>query len=255
MPRLSGNAGGQNADMPLSAVVLDIEGTTSATAYLLNHLYPYSAERLGDWIEHHRHEPDVARAVEQVRELIGDPAAGLGPVTAALLRWLAEDQKVTPLKTVQGRIWAEGFARGDLVAHFYPDVIPALRAWKAAGLALYVFSSGSVTAQHAWFGHSPEGDLRQLLSGYFDTANAGPKRAASSYWKITAAIAAAPGRTVFLSDVSAELDAARVAGWHTVGVRRTSEPHYAHGVRDHLEIASVADLDLSGNHPVAGSHQ
>jgi enolase-phosphatase E1 len=233
----------------LHAVVLDIEGTTSATAYVVEQLYPYSSARFASWIDGHGADPDVARAVAQTRELIGDPAADTDRIVAKLVGWLAADQKVTPLKTLQGKIWEHGFATGELVSHLYPDVIGALRAWKAAGHELYVFSSGSVSAQRAWFERSPEGDLRPLFSGHFDTENAGPKRAPDSYRAITAAIGGDPRCTVFLSDVVSELDAARAAGWHTVGIRRPGEPHYPYGVGDHLEAASFDNLDLSGDHP------
>jgi enolase-phosphatase E1 len=235
--------------VPLRTVVLDIEGTTSATAFVVRRLYPYSSARFPAWVEGHRDDPDIARAVGQVRDLIGDPLAGTDRIVEALRAWLDADEKVTPLKTVQGRIWEHGFASGDLVAHFYPDVIPALRAWKAAGHELYVFSSGSVTAQRSWFGHTPEGDLRPLLSGHFDTENAGPKRTADSYLTIAATTGADPTETVFLSDVAAELDAAREAGWHTVGVRRPGEPHYDRGVGDHLAVGSFAEMDITGERP------
>jgi enolase-phosphatase E1 len=237
--------------VPLRTVVLDIEGTTSATAFLVQRLYPYSSARFPAWIEDHRDDPDIARAADQVRDLIGEPSAGTDRIVQALRDWLAADEKVTALKTVQGKIWQHGFASGELVAHFYPDVIPALRAWKAAGHDLYVFSSGSVTAQRSWFSHTPDGDLRPLLSGHFDTENAGPKRSAGSYRAIVAASGADPTRTVFLSDVLAELDAAREAGWHTVGVRRPGEPHYDRGVGDHLAVASFAELDITGERPVS----
>lgn len=239
--------------MPLRTVVVDIEGTTSAAAFVVDRLYPYAAERLRGWLDDHGADPDIARAVAQVRELIGAPEADLPQVVAALLDWQAADQKVTPLKTVQGKIWAHGFASGELTSHFYPDAVPALRAWKAAGKELYVFSSGSVAAQRSWFGHSPEGDLLPLLSGHFDTENAGPKRAADSYRAIAAATRADPAATVFVSDLVDELDAARAAGWHTAGVRRPGEPYYDRGVGDHLEVAALTDLDLSGDRPaVAG---
>ena len=268
--------------MPLRAVVLDIEGTTSATAFVVERLYPYSAERFAEWVGGHADDPDVARAVAQVRELIGDPAAGTGAVTAALSGWLATDQKITALKTLQGKIWAHGFASGDLVSHFYPDVIPALRRWHAAGKALYVFSSGSVPAQRGWFGHSPDGNLLPLMSGFFDTENAGPKREAGSYRRIAAAIRAGtaagkpagsaagetagsgaaetagtgpqPSEIVFLSDPAAELDAAREAGWHAVAVHRPGEPYDGEPADGHLVVASFAELDLSGGRPaVTGS--
>ena len=233
----------------LHTVVLDIEGTTSATSYVVEQLYPYSAARFASWIEGNSGDPDTARAITQIRELVGDPAAGTDRIVAALTGWLTADQKVTPLKTIQGKIWEHGFATGELVAHFYPDVIGALRAWKAAGHLLYIFSSGSVRAQRAWFGHSPDGDLLPLLSGHFDTENIGPKRAPDSYRAITAAIGAEPRQTVFLSDLVSELDAARAAGWHTVGIRRPGEPHYADGVGDHLQAASFDQLDISGERP------
>jgi enolase-phosphatase E1 len=232
--------------VPLQTVVLDIEGTTSATAFVLERLYPYSSERFPAWIEGHRNDPDIARAISQVRGLIGEPSAGPDRIVRALRDWLAGDEKVTPLKTVQGRIWETGFADGDLVAHLYPDVAPALHAWKAAGLEMYVFSSGSVTAQRSWFGHTVDGDLLPLLSGHFDTENAGPKKSADSYRTITAMTGADPDRTVFLSDVVAELDAAREAGWHTVWVRRPGETHHDVGAVDHPTVTSFADLDLTG---------
>jgi enolase-phosphatase E1 len=187
--------------------------------------------------------------VGQIRELIGEPSAGTGRIVAALTEWVATDQKVTPLKTLQGRIWARGFASGELVSHFYPDVIPTLREWRTAGHELYVFSSGSVAAQRAWFAHSPEDDLSTLIRAYFDTENAGAKRDARSYRRIAASIGEEPGRIVFLSDVAAELDAARDAGWHTVGVRRPGEPHYERGVGDHLQVSTLAELTLSGDRP------
>ncbi len=235
----------------LSAVVIDIEGTTSPAAHVTQELYPYARRRFASWLADHSGDQATVRAVEQVRELIGDAQASHERVVAALNSWLDDDLKITALKTIQGRIWETGFASGELVAPFFPDVIPALYAWHAAGLGLYVYSSGSVAAQQAWFGHTAEGDLRYLVSGNFDTENAGPKRVARSYRAIASAIGRPAGQIAFLSDLTEELDAARAAGWHTAGVRRPGEPYFDRGVGDHLEIASFAALDLTGSVPAA----
>lgn len=235
--------------MTLRAVVLDIEGTTSSTDFVHATLFPYSAERFGSWLESHRDEPLVAAQVDAVRGLVGEPDAPLDRVVWWLQQWLARDEKVTPLKAIQGWIWAEGYASGDLVSHFYDDAIPAMRAWHERGQTLYIFSSGSVSAQHAYFGHSPEGDLLAMFAGHFDTENAGPKREPASYEAISTAIAVDPAEIVFLSDHVAELDAARAAGWHTVGVRRPGEQHDEQGVGDHLAIARFDEIDLSGDEP------
>jgi enolase-phosphatase E1 len=235
----------------LAAVVLDIEGTTSATAYVHETLFPYARARLAGWVAAHRDEARVRAQLHAARGLMGEPGTDEAAVIARLAQWSDEDAKVTPLKALQGWIWDEGFVAGELTSHFFPDVVPALRQWASEGRSLWVFSSGSVAAQRAWFGHSPAGDLRPLLAGHFDTENAGPKREPGSYERIAAAIGRPAGEIVFLSDVTAELDAARAAGWQTVGVRRPGEPCYAAGVGDHLAVASIAALDLAGAAPRA----
>ncbi|MFD6890707.1 acireductone synthase [Streptomyces sp. NPDC059957] len=229
------------------AVVLDIEGTTSATGFVVEVLYPYARERFGALITERSEEPEVARALSQVRAELGEPEAGPARIEQALNAWLDEDRKLTPLKALQGVLWAEGFARGELVSHFYADVVPALRRWHAAGARLYVYSSGSVTAQRAWFGHSPEGDLRGLVSGWYDTQNAGPKQEAASYRTIAADTGIHPDRLLFLSDRPGELDAARAAGWRAVGVRRPGEPYYEQGLRGHAEARTFEDIDAVGS--------
>ncbi|WP_369239103.1 acireductone synthase [Streptomyces sp. R21] len=231
----------------VDSVVLDIEGTTSATGFVVDVLYPYSRSRFGALLSQRSGDPDVARAVAQVRELTGDPDADAGAVEKALNTWLDEDRKATPLKTLQGIIWAEGFARGDLVSHFYDDVVPALRRWHAAGVRLHVYSSGSVAAQRAWFRSSPEGDLLPLVEELYDTENPGPKQEPDSYRTIAAALGrrADPGRLLFLSDRPGELDAARAAGWRTVGVRRPGEPYYEQGVGDHAQAGTFDEITIT----------
>ncbi|MFD3504879.1 acireductone synthase [Streptomyces sp. NPDC058676] len=229
----------------VDAVVLDIEGTTSATGFVVDVLYPYSRSRFAALLTERGDEPDVARAVGQVRELIDAPDADAADVEKTLNAWLDEDRKATPLKTLQGLIWSEGFASGDLVSHFYDDVVPALRAWHAAGVRLYVYSSGSVAAQRAWFTNSPEGDLTSLVSGLYDTENAGPKQEPESYRRIAESAGVAGDRLLFLSDRPGELDAAREAGWSAVGIRRPGEPYYEQGVGDHAQAGTFDEISIS----------
>ncbi|WP_330350284.1 acireductone synthase [Streptomyces sp. NBC_00582] len=229
----------------VDAVVLDIEGTTSATGFVVDVLYPYSRARFAELLTERAAEPAVARAIAQVRELAGEPDADAAAIEKTLNSWLDEDRKATPLKTLQGIVWSEGFARGDLVSHFYGDVVPALRAWHSTGLRLYVYSSGSVSAQRAWFTNSPEGDLTPLVSGLYDTENAGPKQDPASYRRIAQATGTAPDRLLFLSDRPGELDAARAAGWRTVGIRRPGEPYYEQGVGDHAQAGAFDEITVS----------
>ncbi|MGW5334034.1 acireductone synthase [Streptomyces bauhiniae] len=231
--------------LEVDCVVLDIEGTTSATGFVVDVLYPYARVRIGTLLNDRGDEPRVRGAVDRIREMIGEPDADTARVEQVLGEWSDDDRKAPPLKTLQGILWSEGFAGGELVSHFYDDVVPALRAWNAQGVRLFVYSSGSVTAQRAWFAHSAHGDLMPLVSGLYDTENAGPKQSSDSYRTISKSIAAAPERTLFLSDRVAELDAARSAHWLTLGVRRPDEPYYAQGTGTHPEVASFADIEIT----------
>lgn len=201
------------------AVVTDIEGTTSSIAFVKDVLFPFARKHLVEYVAVHGNEPTVRQCLSDARTLAGEPGLDDVSTVALLQRWLDEDRKATPLKTLQGLIWAEGYARGDLKGHVHADAARALRAWHARGLRLYVYSSGSVAAQKLIFGYSVEGDLTPLFSGYFDTTT-GPKVEAASYTKIAQALELPPGDILFLSDSVAELHAARQAGLSTACLDR-----------------------------------
>ncbi|ATY30830.1 acireductone synthase [Sphingomonas psychrotolerans] len=192
----------------IGAVLLDIEGTTSSIAFVSEVLFPYARAHLRDFVA--RHADAVAPILAEV--------PGDDPV-ATLLRWIDDDRKATPLKTLQGMIWAEGYADGTLKGHVYPDTPVALRRWRGAGIAVHIYSSGSIAAQKLLFRHSIEGDLTPLIAGYFDTTS-GPKQEAGSYRVITAALGLAPGAILFVSDVQAEVDAAHAAGLQALLIAR-----------------------------------
>ena len=204
------------------AIVTDIEGTTSAISFVKDVLFPYADEHLDAYVRAHRRRAVVAGALRDAALAAGEPDADDARVLAHLHRWIAEDRKVTPLKTLQGLIWHEGYTKTGLLGHVYPDVPPALQAWHAAGIALYVYSSGSIVAQKVLFAHTFAGDLTPLFADYFDTT-IGAKREAASYAAIAAETGFLPGEMLFLSDVDAELDAARAAGMRTARLLRPDD--------------------------------
>jgi enolase-phosphatase E1 len=201
----------------IEAILIDIEGTVTPISAVRDVLFPYARARLEAFVAAHGDEPAVAAALDQARDL--EPEAE--PV-ASLIRWSDLDAKVTPLKTIQGLIWREGYAAGDLVAQFYPDAPESLSFWKREGLPLYVYSSGSEEAQRGIFGHSQSGDLTGLFGGFFDT-RIGPKREVESYAAIGREIGLPAGLILFLSDVEAELDAAAAAGLRTCQLVREED--------------------------------
>ncbi|MDO9711647.1 acireductone synthase [Paracraurococcus lichenis] len=202
---------------PPRAVLTDIEGTTTSIAFVKDRLFPFAQAALEGFLAAHGAAPAVASILDDVRAA----APGQDPV-AALRGWMAADAKVTPLKALQGLIWRQGYADGRLKGHLWPDVAACLRAWRAGGVTLAVYSSGSVEAQRDLFGHSEAGDLTPLFAGFFDT-RVGAKREAPSYAAIAAALGLPPEEILFLSDVAEELDAARAVGLQACQLVRAAD--------------------------------
>ncbi|WP_263146207.1 acireductone synthase [Pseudomonas sp. RIT-PI-AD] len=223
--------------MPIKAILTDIEGTTSAVSFVFDTLFPYAAAHLPAFVRAHADEVEVASQLDAVRAESGEPDADTERLVRILLEWIAQDRKVTPLKALQGMVWAEGYQAGQLKGHVYPDAVEALQRWHAAGYRLYVYSSGSIQAQKLIFGCSQAGDLAPLFSGYFDTLSGG-KREAASYERIVQAIGVLPAEVLFLSDILEELDAARLAGLHTCGlVRQGGE------LPGHAQVTDFSEID------------
>jgi enolase-phosphatase E1 len=205
----------------IKAIVTDIEGTTSSLSFVKDILFPYASINLPDYVRAHANEPQVKAQLDAVRAEIGVSADDEAVITQ-LLQWIAEDKKATPLKALQGQIWEQGYADGDFHGHIYKDAYEQLKAWHAQGIKLYVYSSGSVFAQKLLYAHTRHGDLTPLFSGYFDT-NIGAKTEIASYQAIANELGNKADEILFLSDIEAELDAARQAGMQTYWLVREGD--------------------------------
>jgi enolase-phosphatase E1 len=223
----------------IKAIVTDIEGTTSSLAFVKDVLFPYARAKLPDYVRQHQGDPHI-------KQLLADTCKeanisfGTDNAVKQLIEWLDQDKKITPLKALQGLIWEAGYKQGDFTGHLYQDAVDNLKAWKAKGIALYVYSSGSVLAQKLLFGHTEAGDLTPLFSGFFDT-NIGGKKEVDSYQKIAGEIGLAVDNILFLSDLKEELDAAKAVGFQTVWLNRDQGPIIS---AEHTPAISFDEIEL-----------
>ncbi len=219
----------------IQAILLDIEGTTTPIDFVFRTLFPYARQRLPQFLATHSSDPNIRGDMDALRAQHRADAAGqLNPPqwvddspgaeltsTAAYGAWLIDrDSKCSALKSLQGKIWQEGYRTGELRGEVYPDVPAALARWSKQGKIICIFSSGSVLAQKLLFGSTPAGDLTRFLRAYFDIT-IGPKSAPESYLRIAEALALKTPNILFISDVAKELDAARDAGMQTALCART----------------------------------
>ena len=233
----------------IRSILLDIEGTTTPINFVYQVLFPFARRRMRDYLNQHWSADDVQNDLVQLREEhAADLQAGLDPPalqtdvesTAEYIHWLMDrDRKSTPLKSLQGKIWQEGYESSELLSQVFDDVPPALNRWHRQGKQIYIYSSGSVLAQKLLFSHTVAGDLTPLLSGYFDTTT-GAKQEAESYRRIAASIEQSPETILFISDVVAELNAAATAGMQCVLSLRVG--NHTQPANPFPSINSFADL-------------
>ena len=243
----------------IRGILLDIEGTTSSVSFVYDVMFPYVRDNLMNELLTHWVEPSYIEAFHAIAKdaghesldawlsasnLTGENALrGSHIVAAEVVRLMDADIKATGLKALQGLIWKAGFESGELKAHVYDDVPPAVVAWTAAGKDVRIYSSGSIQAQQLFFGHTVAGNLLHHFRGHYDTTT-GPKKEAASYARIAADFGFPPTQILFLSDILSELDAAREAGLATALVVRPGNANQTSSQPPHQTICSFSELPL-----------
>jgi len=236
----------------LRGILLDIEGTTSPIDFVFEVLFPYARLHLEEYLKRkagskeleldllqlrEEHVKDLAEALAPPEWIDAPPDAQMQSVARYVFWLMDRDRKSPGLKSLQGKIWQEGYLKGELKSQVFPDVPPALKDWKEKNLDVRIFSSGSVLAQRLLFANTEAGDLSGFLNGYFDT-NIGPKTSAESYRRIAAEFHLAAPQVLFVSDVIKELDAASSLGMKTLLSVRPGNPpqpkEHAHGIISRL---------------------
>jgi enolase-phosphatase E1 len=225
-----------------SAVLLDIEGTTTPVDFVYQTLFPFARNHVGAFLRQYATTDEVRSIIKTLCEEnatdreqdLNAPAISSTedlPAVVAYVQWLIDiDRKSTPLKDLQGMIWEAGYQSGELRSEIFADVPAALARWREQGTVIAIFSSGSVLAQKLLFAHTAAGDLTGYLTAYFDT-NIGAKREAESYRRIAEELQKPAAEIRFISDITAELDAAETAGMQTLLALRPSnapQPSFRH---------------------------
>ncbi|MGB8506884.1 MAG: acireductone synthase [Pyrinomonadaceae bacterium] len=223
----------------ITCVLLDIEGTSTHIDFVYEVLFPYARAHLKAFLDGHSSDEDVRADVASLREThAADERERLNPPewreesveeqlesVVAYIHWLMDsDRKLTPLKSIQGKVWQSGYRTGELRGHVFPDVPRSFVRWHRQKRDISIFSSGSVLAQKLLFANTEAGDLTRYISGYFDT-QMGAKLEAKSYRLIADACGRPASEIMFISDVIAELDAAHLASMHTLLCLRPGNPH------------------------------
>lgn len=237
-------------------LLLDIEGTTCPISFVSGVLFPYAKTELRKFLENHKNDAAVQASVEdawQEWRSDADPESQR-LLTAAvdetkdldnqaihqyLQHLIMIDRKSTALKDLQGKIWKEGYKKGQIKTKLYAETVATLKDWSDNGLKLAVYSSGSVAAQQLLYSYTSDGDIRDLFCGWFDT-HTGNKKETKSYKIIVEQLQVKPNNVTFISDSKAECDAAADANLSTLFSRRSGNPEQEGG--EHRVITDLREV-------------
>ena len=244
-------------------LLLDIEGCTTAISFVHDVLFPFAKNNVAQYLKDVDEDgcaaiadalaDDVTKLDDSHpsrKELDGKNLKGMSTeekIVARVHALMSHDVKATGLKGLQGKIWKAGYASGELKGHIYDDFKPMLDWCKDQGVAVSIYSSGSIGAQKLLFGHSTAGDLCSYFTSHFDTTSGGKKEAQS--YKIIAKDMDLDTKDIcFVSDAEAELVAAKEAGigYPVMSVRVGNKPLTDVG-RGFPIIYSLLQICGSGN--------
>lgn len=234
--------------MGVKAVVFDVEGTICPISFVKDVLYPYSTSKVRELAKKVRFpvEQGEEQGDEFKRHLSQFPGDVLGDEDALLDHidgLVKNDVKASYWKGLQGYLWRFGYECGEIKAPLFRDVYKWLPVLKER-YDLYIYSSGSVAAQKLLLSHCDhdvDRDLTALITGHFDTTNAGPKTHVDSYRAIQSKLGLQPSEILFLSDNHLEIQAARDAGWKTALTVRPDNPPLPPQWNDDPSIISSLD--------------
>ena len=226
----------------LNVILLDIEGTTTPVDFVYETLFPYASANIESFLHEHSVDQEIVSLVEQLHiqynnhkrdeklqillpRWIDDNYESQLSSAVAYFQWLiTKDIKHTALKSLQGKLWEEGYSAGVIRGIVYRDVPPAFKRWTKQKRLICIYSSGSILAQQLLFRTVASEDLTAYISRFYDT-RAGAKTQSESYRKIAASLACNPRNVLFISDTMKEINAAQGAGMQTILCIRDSKDY------------------------------
>ena len=242
--------------MTITHLLLDIEGTTCPVSFVSEVLFPYAKQSLSSYLNDHQEDLDLKNILQAAeREWDGDPSPDsiklrqatrnqnlnfIDSIKVYFEHLINVDRKSTALKDLQGKIWDNGYRKGEITSHLFNETTECLKRWHSRKLSLSVYSSGSIQAQKLLYRHTNDGDLEHLFDHWFDT-HTGNKKECESYRAIATKISTNPSKILFISDNGDECDAAGASGMETLFSLRDGNPDQ--NPRSHRVIKTLNDVD------------
>lgn len=221
----------------IRAFLIDIEGTISPISFVKDVLFPYSKEKVCDYLKNNEKYLDTL--LKELKEITKEEDISL--ICEKLKEFIDLDLKLKPLKDLQGLIWEEGFLSKVFVAPIYEDAYRFLEKAKEKGYELYIYSSGSLKAQDLFFSNTNYGNIKYFFNGFFDTS-IGSKKDPKSYLNILKETKKKSNEVIFLTDSLDEINASREANIESILVDREDKLSFSPKINSFDELYKLIKL-------------
>ena len=249
-------------------ILLDIEGCTTSISFVKDTLFPFALTNLESYLKGITDDNELKGILQSLKDDVhtldddshpskleindntihnADDLHILNEIQVYVKALMRHDVKGTGLKSLQGKIWKNGYTETkQLKGHVYQDFLPMLQWCSNHDVSVNIYSSGSISAQKLLFANSIHGDLCHYFNQHFDTTS-GNKKDKQSYITIAKALNIDIQNLCFVSDSESELVAAKDAGvgYVVMSVRPGNEPLTKDG-RQFPIIHSLLQLCGSG---------
>ncbi len=210
-------------------VILAFEGILAPSSILRDTLEPHALDALPEFLDRHAEATAVQRTLSDILAYTGRELDADG-LLAQIRAWIRAGQDITPVRQLQGLIWADALEAGVLRPTLTDATADALLRLHDAGVALYSFGATPAPVQRDWLRHGPRPEVEQRLAGLFDT-RIGGRRDAGSYRRLAEEVGVAPEAVLVLSTRAEELDAAGQAWLPTARPAPDPDREDGHPVR------------------------
>jgi enolase-phosphatase E1 len=213
-------------------VLFDIEGTVAPIHFVHEVLFPYAFSNIESYLKQNGIPEHIVDSL--LKENAFDVETNSYPlridhiddynrITHYLQHLIRIDRKSTSLKEIQGRVWEQGYTKGEIKSQIFSDAVKFFVYLKARSIKASIYSSGSILAQKLIFQYSDKGNLLGYFHSFFDTTT-GPKKVSTSYEQIAQDLGLDPRSILFFTDVVEEAKAAQEINMPAVILKRPGNP-------------------------------
>ncbi|XP_046402781.1 enolase-phosphatase E1-like [Ischnura elegans] len=240
----------------VSHILSETLGTTTSYSFFEDTLRPYVKKNLKEYILNHWNDEELVEIVNALKkqaevELKEGWVGGVeipdgqdsDATKDAIITYALSQMDGTNLSSLNRLVVKDGYCKGHLKGHVFPDVIPAFKKWSEEGKKIYLYSSGMELSQKCLISNTIDGDMSELISGCFESSEYPPAKS-ESFRELCKKVDSPADKVAFLTHNATTACAAHKAGLVVIMLSRDGNSYLGNCTRESFPVITSFD-DIS----------